>query len=87
MIVLCVALLCFPFTSVIGYRTISLILLFTISLLPLGLGRGPVLLGAALGALSWDFFFIPPLFTFSVGHVEDVMMLAMFLIVAAVTGT
>jgi two-component system sensor histidine kinase KdpD len=86
-IVLCVALLCFPFTSFIGYRTISLILLFTISLLPLGMGRGPVLLGAALGALSWDFFFIPPLFTFSVGHVEDVLMLAMFLIVAAVTGT
>jgi two-component system, OmpR family, sensor histidine kinase KdpD len=87
LIVLCVALICFPFTSVIGYRTISLILLFTISLLPLGMGRGPVLLGAALGALSWDFFFIPPLFTFSVGHLEDVLMLAMFLIVAAVTGT
>jgi two-component system sensor histidine kinase KdpD len=86
-IVLCVALVCFPFTSVIGYRTISLILLFTISLLPLGMGRGPVLLGAALGAVSWDFFFIPPVFTFHVGHVEDRLMLLMFLIVAAVTGT
>jgi two-component system sensor histidine kinase KdpD len=85
--VICVALVCFPLASVIGYRTISLILLFTVSLLPLRMGRGPVLLGAALGALSWDFFFIPPLFTFSVGHVEDVLMLAMFFIVAAVTGT
>jgi two-component system sensor histidine kinase KdpD len=34
----------------------------------------------------WDFFFIPPLFTFSVGHVEDVMMLGVYFIVAAVTG-
>jgi two-component system sensor histidine kinase KdpD len=86
-IVLCVAFVCFPLASVIGYRTVSLILLFTISLLPLRMGRGPVLLGAALGALSWDFLFIPPLFTFSIGHVEDVLMLAMFFIVAAVTGT
>ena len=87
LIVLSVALACFPLTSVIGYRTISLIILFTVSLLPLRMGRGPVLLSAALGALSWDYFYISPLFTFSVGHVEDVLMLAMFFIVAAVTGT
>jgi two-component system, OmpR family, sensor histidine kinase KdpD len=85
--VLGVSLACFPLTSFIGYRTASLIILFTVSLLPLRLGRGPVLLGAAFGALSWDFFFIPPIFTFSVGHVEDDMMLAMFFIVAAVSGT
>ena len=87
LIVLGVALACFPLTSVFGYRTISLIILFVVSLLPLGMGRGPVLLGAAFGALSWDFFYIPPLFTFSVRNVEDVLMLAMFFIVAAVTGT
>jgi two-component system, OmpR family, sensor histidine kinase KdpD len=87
LIVLAVALVCFPLTPFIGYRTISLIILFTVSLLPLRLGRGPVLVGAALGALSWDFFYIQPLFTFSVGHMEDIMMLSMFFIVAAVTGT
>jgi two-component system, OmpR family, sensor histidine kinase KdpD len=87
LIVLGVALGCFPLTSFIGYRTISLIILFTVSLLPLRMGRGPVLLSAALGALLWDFFYISPLFTFSVGHVEDMLMLAMFFIVAAVTGT
>lgn len=86
-IVLCVALACFPFTLFIGYRTVSLILLLTVSLLPLRLGRGPVLVGAAMGALAWNFFFIPPLFTFSVRHAEDMLMLAMFFIVAAVTGT
>jgi two-component system sensor histidine kinase KdpD len=87
LIVLSVALLCLPLTPFIGYRTVSMIILFTVSLLPLQLGRGPVLLGAALGALSWDFLFIPPLYTFSVGHVEDVSMLALFFIVAAVSGT
>jgi two-component system, OmpR family, sensor histidine kinase KdpD len=86
-IVLGVALLCFPFTSFIGYRTASLIILFTVSLLPFRMGRGPVLIGAAVGALSWDFLFVPPLFTFSVGHVEDMLMLAVFFLVATVTGT
>ncbi len=86
-LVLCVALVCVPFTSFIGYRTVSMIILFAVSLLPLRFGRGPVLLGAALGALSWDFFFIPPILTFSVGHIEDVLMLATFFIVAAVSGT
>ena len=87
LIVLGVALACFPFTSFVGYRTVSLIILFTVSLLPLRMGRGPVFVGAAFGALAWDYFFIPPILTFSVGHVEDVLMLAMFFLVAAVTGT
>jgi two-component system, OmpR family, sensor histidine kinase KdpD len=86
-IVLSAAIICLPFTSFIGYKTISMILLLAVSLLPLRLGRGPVLLGAALGALIWDYFFIPPLFTFSIKHLEDVLMLAMFFIVAAVSGT
>jgi len=34
----------------------------------------------------WDFFFIPPIFTFSIGRVEDVMMLGVYFIVALVTG-
>ncbi|MCX6122410.1 MAG: sensor histidine kinase KdpD [Ignavibacteriales bacterium] len=87
LIVFGVALACFPLTAWIGYRTVSFIILLTVSLLPLRMGRGPVLLGAAFGALSWDFLYIAPLFTFSIGHVEDVLMLAMFFIVAAVTGT
>lgn len=84
--VLLVALLCLPFTRIIGYRTVSLILLFAVSMLPLRLGPGPVLFGATLAALAWNFIFIPPIFTFAVSHLEDVMMLGTFLLVAAVTG-
>jgi len=51
------------------------------------MGRGPVLLGAACGALAWDFLFITPIYTFSIGHIEDVLMLLVFLIVATVSGT
>ena len=85
-IVLVVALACFPLTSLIGYRTVSLIILLTVSLLPLRMGPGPVLVAAGLGALAWDFFFIPPIFTFPIGHLEDMLMLGMYFIVAIVTG-
>ena len=63
-----------------------MIILLTVSLLPLRMGPGPVLIAAAMGALVWDFFFIPPIFTFSIGRVEDVMMLGVYFIVALVTG-
>ena len=85
-IVAIVALCCFPFSQLIGYRTVSMVILLTVSLLPLRMGPGPVLVAAAVGALVWDFFFIPPIFTFSVGHIEDVMMLGVYFIVAIVTG-
>ncbi len=85
-IVAIVALCCFPFAQLIGYRTVSMIILLTVSLLPLRMGPGPVLVAAAMGALVWDFFFIPPIFTFSIGRVEDVMMLGVYFIVALVTG-
>ncbi len=85
-VVLAVALICFPLTRFVGYKTISFIILLAVSLLPLRLGPGPVLVAGGLGALLWDFFFIPPIFTFSIGHIEDVLMLLMFFIVAIVTG-
>jgi two-component system, OmpR family, sensor histidine kinase KdpD len=86
-LVLLTALICFPLTPYVGgYRAVSLIILLAVSLLPLRMGPGPVLIAAGVGALAWDFFFIPPLFTFSVSHVEDMMMLGIYFIVAAVTG-
>ena len=86
-LVLLTAIICFPLTPLLGgYRSVSLIILLTVSLLPLRMGPGPVLIAAGVGALAWDFFFIPPLFTFSIGRVEDTMMLGIYFIVAAVTG-
>ena len=85
-IVLLMAVVLFPLSAIIGYQTVALILLFTVAILPLRLGIGPVLLGATLSALAWDYLFIPPLFTFSIGRVEDVSMLIMYFCIASVTG-
>jgi len=71
----------------IGYRTVSLIYILTIALLPLfDLGPGPIFFAACLSALSWDYYFIPPQFTFNIFRLEDVMMLILYFIVAIVTG-
>ena len=86
-IILGVSVACIPLARLIEYKTISYIILFAVSLLPLRMGRGPVLLGAACGALAWDFLFITPIYTFSIGHIEDVLMLLVFFIVATVSGT
>ena len=87
MIILGVSIACIPLARLIEYKTISYIILFAVSLLPLRMGRGPVLLGATCGALAWDFLFITPIYTFSIGRIEDVLMLLVFFIVATVSGT
>jgi two-component system sensor histidine kinase KdpD len=85
-LVLLTALLCYPVTSFIGYRTVSFIILLVVSLLPLRMGPGPTLLGAAIGAVAWNFLFIPPRFTFFVGNLEDALLLSLYFLVASVTG-
>ncbi len=85
-LVLMTALLCYPFAPFMGYRTVSFIILFVVSLLPLRMGPGPTLLGAAIGAVAWDFLFIPPRFTFVVENFEDVLLLSLYFLVASVTG-
>jgi two-component system sensor histidine kinase KdpD len=71
---------------VFGYQIISFVLLFLVSILALFFGTGPILLAATLSALIWDYFFIPPQFTFHIGEPIDVLMLIMFFIIALLNG-
>ena len=50
-------------------------------------GRGPSFFAAFLGVLTFDFFFVPPFFSFAVSEMRHVFIFAVFLIVALVTGT
>ncbi len=70
----------------IGYQTVSLIYLLTVALLPLRFGVGPVILAATLSALLWNYFFIPPKFTFVISKPQDILMEIAFFAVATVTG-
>lgn len=86
LIISLVALLCYPLSPILGYQTISLILLLTVAVFPLRFGTGPVLLAAALSALIWDYFFIPPSFTFFITLTQDILMLITYFAIATVTG-
>jgi len=67
---------------VAGYTLPALVFLFGIVGIGLRVSRGAVVLMAALCALLWNFLFIPPRFTLHVERPEDMVMLAMFFIVA-----
>lgn len=67
-----------------GYRVVAFLLLVTVSILTLFFDIRPVLLAAFLSALIWDFFFIPPRFTFRVSNTEDAFLLTMYFIIAMV---
>jgi two-component system sensor histidine kinase KdpD len=81
-----VALVCFLAGNVIDYRSVGMFLLFTVLVLAGFVSRGPVLLAATLSAFLWNFFFIPPRYTFSIAHLTDTMMLAMYFLIAIIGG-
>lgn len=68
----------------IDYRNVALILLVAVSCLAMFLDILPVLLAATLSALTWDFFFIPPRHTLTIGETEDRVLLAMYFVIALV---
>jgi two-component system sensor histidine kinase KdpD len=73
--------------DIIGYQTVSLILLLIIFLLPLfNFEKGPIILSAFISALAWDYYFIPPHFTMHIAKPEDVMTLFMFFVIAITNG-
>lgn len=84
--VIIVALVCFVSVDYIGYRSVALLLLATVSILSMFFTLYPVLTAATLSALVWDFFFIPPHFTFHVSSSEDVLLLLMYFVIALVNG-
>lgn len=71
-------------TNLIGYRVVAFVLLLAVSILALFFDIVPVLLAALLSALCWDFLFIPPRFTFTVGTPEDRWLLLMYFVIALV---
>ena len=69
-----------------GYWAIALIYLLAIIISAMRLRRGPILALATLSALLWNYLFIPPRFTLYIREVRDLMMFAMYFIVALIIG-
>lgn len=77
---------CYPLSPYIGYRVVALILLVTVSFVAMLFDIYPVLLSALLSALIWNFFFIPPKFTFTISSTEDILMFLMYFVIASLNG-
>lgn len=70
--------------DVIGYKGVALILLLLVSLLAILFELKVTLAAAAVTALVWNFFFIPPLFTFHIGNTDDNILFLMYFVIASV---
>jgi len=73
----------------IGRDTLGEAVIALLYLVPVGWsasrwGQGPGIIAAGVAALTFDFFFIPPFYTFAVGRLEGWLVLAIFLGVAVV---
>ena len=68
------------------YLAVGLVYLLAMILLSLRVGRGPVLATGVLSAMTWNYLFIPPRFTFAINKVEDATLFGTYFVVALVTG-
>jgi two-component system sensor histidine kinase KdpD len=68
------------------YVQIGLVYLLAINLLSLRVGRGPLLTAGVLSAFIWDYLFVYPYFNIAIAHLQDVMLLVTYFVVALVAG-
>ena len=66
-------------------NTVMLFLLAVV-LVAVKFGRGPAVLAALVSVASFDFFFVPPRFSFAVSDVQYLLTLMVMLAVALITG-
>ena len=83
-LVVTIGLICFFFVDLIGYKVVALILLLSVSVVAMLFDILPVLMAAVLSALIWNFFFIPPIYTFHIDNAEDLLMFLMYFVIALV---
>jgi two-component system sensor histidine kinase KdpD len=74
-----------PFREQLGVLNVHLLYLLLTFILALSGGLWPAVLSAVLGFLAFDFFFIPPYLTLTIGSPDHVLALFVYLGVAIIT--
>lgn len=75
-----------PLSKYLDLANIVMLFLLVVLLVGAYFGRGPAVLAALLSVALFDFFFVPPKFTFSVDDPQYLVTFAVMLAVALVTG-
>ena len=75
-----------PFHDALSYTTVALALLLVTLFVATKWGSRPAYVAALLGMLCFNFFFLPPVHTFTIAEPENWVALAAFLITAITVG-
>jgi two-component system sensor histidine kinase KdpD len=79
-------LVAFPLQNLFELSNIVMVFLLAVVAVALLFGQGPAVLAAIANVLAFDFFFVPPQFTFAVSDAQYVFTFAVMLIVGLVIG-
>jgi two-component system sensor histidine kinase KdpD len=83
---LSVTLLAFPLAQLFDLVNIVMLFLLCVALVAVKLGRGPSALAAVLSVAAFDFFFVPPRFSFAVSDVQYLLTFVVMLAVGLLIG-
>jgi K+-sensing histidine kinase KdpD len=68
----------------LNYHAFGYLYLLAVVALSLHIRRVPVLIGAVVSGLTWNFVFVPPRLSFSVLHLDDTILLSCYFVVALI---
>jgi len=71
----------------VSYQAVGLIELMSVLLIAVYLGRGPALLAALASAISWNFLFMQPRFTFEIAALADIILFVLYFAIALAAGS
>jgi PAS domain S-box-containing protein/putative nucleotidyltransferase with HDIG domain len=81
-----VTAICAPFHGLLNNTTVALAMLLVVLFAASAWGSRPALVASTLGALAFDYFFLPPFGTFVIGTVQDWVAFSAFFITAVTVG-
>jgi K+-sensing histidine kinase KdpD len=70
----------------VNLTTVALLLILVVTSMATWAGRGPALLTSVLTLFAFNYYFIPPLHTFNIGHPQNWVAFAVFVICALLVG-
>lgn len=76
-----------PLSSLLGIVNIAMLFLLPVVFSAARWGRLPAVITAAMGVITFDFFFVPPIFMFTVADIRYLLSFAIFMLVGIITGT
>ena len=80
------ALVTTPLLPFLSLTNIAMLFLLTVALVAVRFGRNPAVLAAFLNVAAYDFFFVPPRFSFAVADFEYLVTFAVMLVVGLMIG-